>query len=147
MPNQVQGGFYQDDLSLRAVLIQLGHNINEIQQEIAEIKGNPEPPTFGGQGQMGLFGDRPAVPRNNDRLQFLELLLLKYLTEYSKANTSEVTRRINSQKYIEVTLLQDEYESLRSEVLTLANNLGGEEKEALMQRIDERFRAMEWIRS
>lgn len=149
MPSTTPGGFYQDDLALRAVLIQLGHNINEIQQELAELKSTPVPPTMGGSGQLGLFGtggDRPATP-NYARITHLEILLLNYLKEYSRANTAEVTRRVNSQKYVEVAFLVEEYENLRAETLTLVNNLGGEEKDALMQRIDERFGAIGWLQS
>ncbi|MGL5061725.1 MAG: hypothetical protein ACRC62_17290 [Microcoleus sp.] len=148
MPSTTPGGFYQDDLALRAVLIQLGHNINEIQQELADLKNTPQPPTMGGHGQLGLFttsGDRPATPYYA-RIAHLEILLLNYLKEYSRANTAEVNRRVNSQKYVEVVLLVEEYENLRSEALTIAHNLGGEEKETLMQRLDERFGSLSWLR-
>lgn len=147
MPTTTPGGFYQDDLALRAVLIQLGHNINEIQSELADLKNTPQPPTMGGSGQLGLFsssGDRPATP-NYARITHLEILLLNYLKEYSRANTAEVTRRVNSRKYVETALLIEEYENLRQEVLTLVYNLGGEEGETLMQRIDERFAALSWL--
>jgi hypothetical protein len=142
------GGFFTEKLELRSLLIQLGHNINEIQQEIASLKSAPEPPTMGGAGQLGLFsggGDRPQP--NNSRLMHLERLLFDYLKEYSKANTAEAVRRTHSQDYIEVELLTESYENLRTEVLTLIGNLGGEEKESLTQQVDERFQAIEWLQN